>query len=96
MPARTSHDTTSLIGARSKGNRLQDIVSGYISMEQPAPTSFNANAYVVIPSHNPEGSTALTWPAIHGNTMPAQGAAALVAYDQNSVPYLVWWAGTHS
>lgn len=96
MPPRTSTDVTSLIGARPKGNRLQDIVSGYISTEQPAPTNFNANAHVVIPSHNPEGSTALAWPAIHGNTMPAQGAQALVAYDQNSTPFLIWWAGTHS
>lgn len=96
VPPRTSADVTSLIGANRKGTRLQLTVSGYVSRERAAPSHFDDVVYIVVPSHNPEGSTALKFPAIHGNSLPQQGAAALVAYDENSTPYLIWWDGTHS
>ena len=99
MGARTSTDVTSLIGARPKGSRLQSTVSGYVSVEQPAPAGFNDPVYVVIPSHNPEGSTQIAagnWGALQGATLPQAGNACLVAYDENSTPYLVWWSGTYS
>lgn len=93
MPPRTSTDVSTLINARPTGQRAQQVVSAYISVEKPAPATADDPAYVVIPSHNPNGSTALKWPQLHGITLPSQGAAALVLYDEQNAPNLVWWDG---
>ena len=36
------------------------------------------------------------WTAEHGTTLPAQGAACLVAFDSQNRPTVVWWEGAQS
>lgn len=72
------------------------VVSGYVSTEQAPPTSLDDLAYIVIPSHSTESGQWLSFMAMHGATIPGSGTAVLVAYDENAVPYVIWWAGSYT
>ncbi len=93
-----SNDTRGLTGQRPDGQRGQQLVAGYVSREQPAPATFDDPVYVVL-GWNPGNSFPLSWPAIHGATLPAQGAAVLVGYDDaqpHGKCWLLSWEGAHS
>lgn len=88
---------TQLLGTGSAPAPARAVVTGYISTLQPAPTSFDDPVYVIIPERSidsPYGPC--RWPAIHGSTLPAQGAEALLAFDQAGLPIVVWWDGEQS
>lgn len=73
------------------------VVDGYVSSTHPAPATFTAPLYVVVPEHSttvPLGPC--DWGAIHGTTLPAQGAACVVVFDEREVPVVVWWEGAQS
>lgn len=89
-------DIRPLNNSRPTGQRGQQIVSGIVSTEKPAPASFIDPLYVVITRHSSEISYPLPWPKIHGNTLPAQGAYVLVGYDENNKPTVISWEGANS
>ncbi len=93
-----SNDTRGLTGQRPDGQRGQQLVAGYVSRQQPAPATFDDPVYVVL-GWNPSNSFPLAWPAIHGNTLPAQGAAVLVGYDDAQPHGKCWvlsWDGAYA
>ena len=70
------------------------VVDGYVSTVQPAPKAFSDKLYVIVPEHSttvPLGPC--DWGAIHGTTLPVQGAACVVVFDEREVPVVVWWEG---
>lgn len=73
-----------------------NIMSGYVSTEQPAPTSFDALVSVVIPTHSTEVSIGLPFNADHGGTLPARGAQCMVALDEYDNGAVIWWQGTYT
>lgn len=89
-------DIRALNRSRPTGQRGQQIVSGMVSMSQPVPTHFDDPVYVVITAHSSDISYPMSWPAIHGNTMPVKGTLVTVQYDENNTPTISWWAGSHS
>jgi hypothetical protein len=74
----------------------RSVVGGYVSRSKPAPASFDAPMWVIVPSHSTEVAIPCAWGAIHGATMPAQGTPVTVVYDDNEVAVVVWWKGVHS
>jgi hypothetical protein len=90
-------DTRAILGARPTGQgRILNVCAGYVSLNRPAPASFDDPAWVIIPSHSAQVPVPLSWPAIHGATMPAPGTPVTVAYDDQGTPQLISWAGLHS
>ena len=76
----------------SSGQR--PIVLGVVSRSRPAPGAFTDDLFVVLPDVGEDYAYGpCKWGAIHGTTLPAQGASAVLAFDQNDVPYVVWWDG---
>ena len=72
------------------------VEDGYVSTVQPAPTAFTDKLYVIVPEYSttvPLGPC--EWGAIHGSTLPAQGAAVQVAFGSGEIPIprIVWWEG---
>jgi len=73
------------------------IVAGYVSSVRPAPRSFDDPVWVVVPEYSTERPFGpCAWPAIHGNTLPAAGASAWIAFDTEGAPLVISWEGTHS
>jgi hypothetical protein len=86
-----------LLGLSStQGGSPLNIVSGYVSLQKPAPTHFDDPAWIVIPAHSTEVSLPMYFPASHGATLPERGTPVLVAYDENSTPWLIAWQGVYS
>lgn len=85
------------LAAGAAGQPRPRIVYGEVSTAQPAPASFAAPLHVVIPGWRADYFwTILNWPALHGNTLPAQGAACLLAFDDRRNLWCVSWEGAHS
>jgi hypothetical protein len=80
----------------SPGIPPRAVVSGYVSKSKPAPASFGDPVWVIVPSHSLEVAIPSEWGAIHGATLPAQGALVTLVYDENDTGVVVWWAGVHS
>lgn len=89
-------DVRVLNRSKPTGQRGQQIVSGYVSTEQPAPVGFDDPVYVVVGAHSSALSYALPWPATHGNTKPAPGAYVALQFDENNKPSISSWEGAHS
>ena len=73
------------------------VVDGYVSTVQPAPTGFDEPLYVIVPEYSttvPFGPC--EWGAIHGATLPKQGAKVVMVFDEREVPVIVWWEGKHT
>jgi hypothetical protein len=73
------------------------VVDGYVSRNKPAPSAFSDSLWVIVPG----GSTAAPyrcerWGAIHGATLPAQGADVSLSMSQAGIPTVLWWAGEWS
>jgi hypothetical protein len=71
------------------------ITEGYVSYNRPAPTSFAEPVWVIDPAYStvaPIGPC--PWGAIHGATLPAQGARVVLFDGAN--PVVLWWEGEHS
>ena len=61
-----------------------------------APTGFDA-PMTVAEVFNPAVQWQITkWSAVHGNTLPAVGATALIILTDRGSRVCVWWSGTHS
>lgn len=74
----------------------RQVISGFVSTAQPAPTGLDGTVYVIAPGYSidrPLGPCKFT--AVHGATLPAQGAECLVVFDDEGVPVVVWWDGTY-
>ncbi len=70
------------------------VVDGCVSRNKPAPSSFTDPLWVIVPSYSIEAPyKCLQWGAIHGVTLPAQGAEVSVVMSLAGVPTVVWWAG---
>jgi hypothetical protein len=59
----------------------------------PAPTSTSDPLYVYRPDVDQRALVKCRWTPMHGLTLPAAGANALVQYDNTGAPYAVWWDG---
>jgi hypothetical protein len=73
------------------------VVSGYVSQNQPAPAAFDDQLMVILPElsiDRPFGPC--EWGALHGATLPVQGAPVTVVFDTNNIPVVVWWGATWS
>lgn len=70
------------------------VARGYIGK---GAVTFNDLLEVILP----EGSTErhygpCPFPAIHGATLPAEGAVCVVVFDEQNHPTIVWWEGVHT
>lgn len=73
------------------------VVDGKLSWNRPAPGSFADPLWVIVPSYSVEAPYKCErWGAIHGATLPAQGAECTVVMSANEVPTVVWWDGEWS
>lgn len=89
-------DVTQLLRAGGAAEQ-PTAVTGYISTSRPAPASFVDPVWVMVPEFSIDYAYGpCDWPAIHGATLPAQGAKALLLFDQNNAPTVVSWQGVHS
>ncbi len=89
-------DTTELLNDSSPTPQSL-VVSGYVSRNRPAPATFADSLWVILPNYSldrPFGPC--EWGAIHGATLPAQGARVTAVFDDQDVPVIVWWAGEHT
>lgn len=92
-------DVRSLNGSRPEGQSAAgwQVVHGYVSLQRPAPTKFSDPLYVIVPAHSgdtPYGP--LPWPALHGATLPAQGAPVTLGLGVGldgtpNVPAVIGW-----
>lgn len=73
------------------------IVDGYVSRVKPAPKAFSEPLWVIVPEYSTDSPYKCSrWGAIHGKTLPAQGAACVVAMGSDGIPTVVWWAGEYT
>jgi hypothetical protein len=73
------------------------VVGGYVSRNRPAPVTFADELWVILPEYSLERLYGpCEWGAIHGATLPAQGARVVVIFDDRNIPVVVWWAGAHT
>lgn len=74
------------------------IVDGEVSNLQATPRTFTDQLFVIVSEYSttvPFGPC--EWGAIHGRTLPAQGAKCRMTFDpETGVPIIVWWEGTQS
>lgn len=81
---------------RSQGDLTEQrlVVSGYVSTNRPAPTSFGDTLWVILPLYSLERPFGpCEWGAIHGDALPQQGAAVTIIFDEQNIPVVVWWQG---
>lgn len=89
-------DTTELLrdGAPTP---QRPVCGGYVSRNQPAPTSFADDLWVILPEYSLERPYGpCEWGAIHGASLPAQEARVVVVFDDRNIPVVVWWQGEHT
>lgn len=69
-----------------------------VSQAQPAPSSFSDPLFVVFDYDTTHSVRidAKRWPASHGATLPALGAAVLLGLDNNGEWWVLAWEGSHS
>lgn len=83
-----------LNGGGAPGQR--QVVYARVSTLQPAPGAFTDPLFITLP-YDPDRSIKIeNWPVIHGATLPALGADALLVFDDLGNPRVVWWDGIHS
>ncbi len=78
---------------RSDPTPERPVVGGYVSRSREAPKSFTDPLWVIVPGYSTAAPYKCEWGALHGATLPAQGAQVQVAFDDNEVPRVVWWEG---
>ncbi len=74
------------------------VIYGEVSSVLPAPSSFGAPLYVTRPGWDAGAGffwTFTDWPACHGSTLPAQGAACVLVVDTSGALRCVWWDGVY-
>lgn len=75
----------------------QTISFGMVDPRMPAPTSFDDPLYVIQPDWSSDYFFIINgWPAIHGVTLPAQGAEVLMIKDPRMNWRVVWWDGSYT
>lgn len=88
-------DVTELLHAGGSSQRM--VVGGYVSKDRPAPSGFADQLWVILPEYSvdrPFGPC--EWGAIHGKTLPVQGARVVIVFDDREIPVVVWWQGIYS
>lgn len=70
------------------------LLAGTVSSNKPAPSAIGDPVYVLIDNLSPDHSVPMPWAPLWGTTLPAPGAPVLIAYDDNGVPYVVWWGAS--
>jgi hypothetical protein len=91
-------DVRVLNGTRPKGTRAQQNVSGYLSLNQPAPSSLADSIFVVIPSHStqiPVEFVSGVWDVRSDGSLPVAQTYFLIAYDENGAPFPIRWGGIY-
>lgn len=84
------------------GRPRPPLIFAQVDLHQPPPTSFNSPLYVSIPGWHQDYYKIIPperWSADHGNTLPAPGAAVLLAEVPEQTSWGLWviaWEGTHS
>jgi hypothetical protein len=90
-------DVTQMLRRGGTPDGQRNLVAGYVSNQKPAPTHFTDQLWVVLPDFSPDFSQPVRWAQLHGAQFPAQGAAVLVAFDDQAQPHAVWWdAGAYA
>ena len=83
-------DTREVVGGRPLGRWRREAAAGIVSREQPAPTSTTDPLYVQLAATGVL-VTVTDWPQDHGAALPTQGAAVLVAWDDQGQPWVIRW-----
>jgi hypothetical protein len=80
------------------GGRPQrsQITEATVSSDHAAPSHFSDPLYVQAPWNPNVAWTITRWPAIHGATLPAQGAFCVLLVTDNGNRICTWWDGEHS
>lgn len=93
-------NVTELLKSTGDPIEQRSIIRGYVSTNRPAPTGFpvegsEANLlWVIVPGYSPNVPFGpCRWDAIHGSSLPKQGAEAWVAFDENNKPKVISWEG---
>jgi hypothetical protein len=81
---------------RSDPTPERPVVGGYVSRSREAPKSFSDPLWVIVPGYSTETPYKCEWAALHGKTLPAQGARVVVDIDDNDVPTAVFWSGEYT
>jgi hypothetical protein len=90
-------DIRAVVGGRPTGEPGQQVVSGIVSSERPAPASFTDPLYIVVPSHSAEIAIEFVyWPAIHGATLPVAGTLVTLGHDETGTYRVLGWDGSHT
>ena len=86
-------DARALTGGRPLGTNQYPNVSGVVSSTHATPNALSTPLYVDV---NWSGAQLIfvSWPGLYGTTMPSQGNPVLIAYDENAIPYCIWWGTT--
>lgn len=88
-------NTTQLLASTGDPIEQPVLVRGYVSTIRPAPLSFSEPVWVIVPGYSTDRPLGpCEWPAIHGSSLPLQGAECVVGFDDQHKPTLVWWAGS--
>jgi hypothetical protein len=89
-------DVRALLQGGVSGQTVYKIQVGYVSQNQPAPSSLTEPLYAIVPGYDPSVPFGpLTWPASHGNALPAPGDLCVLAWDDNNTCHCVAWDGTN-
>ena len=91
-------DARALTNRRPTGQVGQQIVSGYVSLNQPAPSAFTDSLFVVIPSLNSERSkefAGMTWPRSQGDALPTAGTEVTLGYNERRQWRVLAWGGQY-
>lgn len=96
-------DVTSLLKGQAEPIEQRSIIRGHISNNRPAPTGFTTIGsqenylWVIVPGYAPNVPFGpCDWAAIHGSTLPAQGAQCVLGFDEANKPIVLWWEGNQS
>lgn len=93
-------NNTDLLKGYAEPIEQRSIVRGYVSINRPAPTGFPVEGseenllWVIVPGYTlnaPLGPC--RWAALHGSSLPKQGAECVVAFDEGNKPVVVFWEG---
>lgn len=89
-------NTTQLLASTGDPIEQPVLVRGYVSTVRPAPISFSEPVWVIVPGYSTDRPLGpCEWPAIHGASLPLQGAECVVGFDDQHKPTLVWWSGAY-
>jgi len=90
------NDVKRILSDQPDGFPRLTILAGYVSLQKPAPAGFDDSLWAIIPSHGESVAIPLSFPAIHGATLPMQGTQVVIGIDNNRTPHVLTWYGPHT